>query len=68
MEVTDMKKIYQSPKIDVVKIQTVRMMAGSNPEDFNPTPNETSGTGSDALVKGGMFWSDDEPEEEYAKW
>lgn len=59
-----MKKIYQSPKIDVVKIQTVRMMAGSNPEDFNPNPDETSGNGTDALSKSGWNWSD-EPEMDY---
>lgn len=57
-----MKKIYQNPEIKVVNIQTSHMMVGS--PGYGGTTNQTSGN----YAKGGMFWSDDEPEEEYAKW
>lgn len=59
-----MKKIYQNPKINVIKIQPVRIMTGSNPEGFNPNPDEKGGDGTDGLSKGGWNWSD-EPEMDY---
>ena len=57
-----MKQIYQSPEIEVVKMQPVQMIATSNPEGFDPTPDEEGGTGEDVLGKGGFLWSD-EPED-----
>ena len=57
-----MKKIYQIPEINVVKIQTLHILAGSLKYG-----DETEATEGNAAKSGG-FWSDDEPEEEYTKW
>ena len=43
-------------------MQPVQMIATSNPEGFDPTPDEEGGTGEDVLGKGGFLWSD-EPED-----
>ena len=54
-----MKKIYQNPEINVIKIQTSQMMAGS--PGYGGETTQTSGN----YGKGGGFWSDDEDEDFY---
>ncbi|MBR4898482.1 MAG: hypothetical protein IKZ48_06830 [Prevotella sp.] len=57
-----MKKIYQNPKITIVKIQAAKILAGSDPEGFNGGLNVDGGAGSSALSRGG-FWEDDSDDE-----
>lgn len=57
-----MKKIYQNPEINVIKIKPILMNAAS--PAYGGSTDATNGN----LGKEGGFWSDDEPEEEYAKW
>ncbi len=55
-----MKKIYQIPEIDIVKIKPIQMIATSNPEDFNPNANtESEENASGGLGKSGWNWSDE---------
>lgn len=54
-----MKKIYQNPVINVIKIHTSQMMAGS--PGYGGQTTQKSGN----LAKGGGFWSDDEEEDYY---
>lgn len=52
-----MKKVYNQPSIEVVRLQPFRLMEGSQPvsgEDYNPN-TMTPG------AKGGWNWDDDEP-------
>lgn len=57
-----MKKIYQNPEINVIKIKPILMNAAS------PAYGESTDATSGNLAKDSWNWSDDEPEEEYAKW
>ena len=61
MEDTTMKKAYNQPTITVVRFSATPLLTGSDTLNINKTP--VSGSSSDA--KGGGFWSDDEPEDEY---
>ena len=45
-----MKKTYQKPEMKSVKIQTMRIFAGS-PDGFSKTLNATGGNGSNALSR-----------------
>lgn len=56
-----MKTIYMKPELTVVNINKPCLLAGSIQEG-------TEYSGTVVLGKEGGFWSDDEPEEEYAKW
>lgn len=56
---TEMKKIYQNPEINVIKIKPVLMNVAS--PAYGGSTNATSGN----LAKGGMFWSDEEDEDYY---
>ena len=51
-----MKKIYQNPKIKIVKVQTAQMVASSPGYGGNTT--ESSGNLSRRF--GGSLWDDDE--------
>lgn len=57
-----MKKIYQNPKITIIKIQAAKILAGSDPE-FNGRLNNEGGDGSNALSRGGSFFDDDSDDE-----
>ena len=59
---TEMKKIYQNPEINVIKIKPILMNAAS--PVYGGSTDATSGN----LAKDSWNWSDDEPEEEYTKW
>ena len=65
-EVTDMKKnIYIAPEIVTVKLSKQPLM--TQVSGFDPTTNsETQMSPTNALAKGGMFWSEDDydPDEE----
>ena len=55
-----MKKIYQNPEINVIKIQTSQMMVAS--PGYGGQTTQTSGN----FAKGGsMLWSDDPEDEDY---
>lgn len=53
-----MKKIYQNPKITIIKIQTTQIMAGS--PGYGGETTETSGNLS---REGGSFFDDDSDDE-----
>ena len=59
-----MKKKYENPTLNIVHLKPTKMIMSS--ETVPVGDSVTSASGAEA--KGGMFWSDDEPEEEYAKW
>ena len=61
------KKQYIMPEAVMVELPKMPLMAGS-PEGFDNTPSDQQLDPSAALGKSGWNWSDDEPEEEYAKW
>lgn len=60
-----MKKIYMQPHVNVVKIETQQLMAGS-PQGITSDGNNATGTVSDEEYTGtfhsnsGGFWGDDE--------
>jgi len=47
-----MKKTYMEPTLEVVKIETAPMLAGSVVEGFNPTLDNTGVGAGDALAPG----------------
>lgn len=51
-----MKKIYQNPEINIVKIETTQMIAQS----FENKLGTSGGNGSSALGRQGSSWDDDE--------
>ena len=57
-----MKTIYMKPELTVVNINKPCLLAGSIPVAEEYEENQP------VLSKSGWSWSDDEPEEEYAKW
>lgn len=60
IEVTDMKKNkYIAPEIVTVKLSKQPLM--TQVSGFDPTTNsETQVSPTNALAKGGMFWSEDD--------
>ena len=59
-----MKKTYQNPETNIVKVQMAQMIAASDqqPQGFNGTLGTESegGDGSGALSRRGGLWDDDE--------
>ena len=55
-----MKKIYQIPTTKVVKMQSMQILAGSNPDGFHGALGGDGGNGSNALSRGGSVWDDDD--------
>ena len=53
-----MKKIYQNPKITIIKIQTTQIMAGSLRYG-----NSTEATSGNLSREGGSFFDDDSDDE-----
>ena len=54
-----MKKIYNSPVVTVVKMQTVGMIATSTSQSLGGAP-DYSGGGTLTGSRGGSWWDDDE--------
>lgn len=54
-----MKKTYQNPEINIVKIETTQMIAQSDFENRLGT-SSVGGNGSNALGRQGSSWDDDE--------
>jgi hypothetical protein len=60
-----MKLTYQRPETELIIVSTVRMIAGSNPEDgFNPDDVEETQETSGNLSRRRNVWDDEEEEEE----
>lgn len=61
-----MKKAYNQPAIKVINLQPFSLMTGS--ETVPVRSGDYNSTTMTIGAKGSWDWSDDEPEEEYAKW
>jgi hypothetical protein len=55
-----MKKTYINPVMNVVKIETQKMLAASNPDGFAGGLNTTGGGGSNALGREDDDWDWDD--------
>jgi len=60
-EENNMKKVYNQPAIEIVRLQPFRLMEGSLPVTVSSN-NYDAGTQTLGAKDGG-FWDDDEPEE-----
>ena len=58
-----MKKIYQNPKITIIKIQTTQIMAGSLRYG-----NSTEATSGNLSREGGSFFDDSDDEWQYSDY
>lgn len=58
-----MRKIYQAPSTEVIKMNTFMMIAASNPEGFNSELDSEGGDGSNALGRCNFSpWDEDDEE------